>query len=119
MPGSIAEFGPASASTSVLPLLLVKVSVSRLTRRTSACLVNSHALGSPGSCTACTGEVARSLVIASYGAPVTKVSGSSTAAASRSAAVSRFCGTRDFTSVGLAMLTTAPILPVARPRSRR
>ena len=115
MPGSIAEFGPASASTSVLPLLLAKVSVSRLTSRTSACLVNSHALGSPGSCTGCTGELARSLAIASYGAPATNVSGSSTAAASRSAAVSRFSGTRDFTSVGLATLIGPPLLSVTRP----
>jgi len=67
MPGSSAEVGAASTSTRVLPLLLVKVSVSRLTNRTSACLVNSHALGNPGNCTGCTGALARSRVNASKG----------------------------------------------------
>src|SRR3981081_2480345 len=103
MPGSIAEFGAASTSTSVFPLLLLKVSVSRLTVRTSACLVNSQALGRPGSCTGCTGALTPRPASASNGAPVTKVSGFSTAAASRSAALAWFSTTREPTSVGLGM----------------
>ena len=76
MPGSSAEVGAASTSTRVLPLLLVKVSVSG-DQPDVGVLGQQPRSGNPGSCTGCTGALARSRVNASKGAPATKVSGSS------------------------------------------